>query len=110
MVVCDGRMLEHCSYRLTLSNLEVNSWKSRSAGCKVGPLGGPSRPKSGIGARGSRGVGFAVSRQVARKQAIEAVGKGTTEDISAPVLAGANGNATKAGPKSQDGFRERISF
>ena len=32
MVVCDGRMLEHCSYRLTLSNLEVNSWKSE---CRV---------------------------------------------------------------------------
>ena len=29
MVVCDDRMLEDCSYRLTLSNLEANSWISR---------------------------------------------------------------------------------
>jgi len=28
-VVCHDRMLEGCSCRLTLSNLEVNSWKSQ---------------------------------------------------------------------------------
>ena len=29
MVVCSERMLEDYSYRLVLSNLEVNSWKYR---------------------------------------------------------------------------------
>lgn len=78
-------------------------------GRKGGPSGGPSKPKAGIGARGRRGgIGFAVPRQVARKQAIEPVGRGTTDDISAPILAGAQGNATRAEPKSQDDFRKMI--
>ena len=80
-------------------------------GPKGGPPGGPGRPKAGIGARGRRGgIGFAVPRQVARKQVVEPVGKGTTEDISAPTPAGANGNATNAGPKSQDDFRKMMGF
>ena len=78
-------------------------------GRKGGPPGGPSRPKAGIGARGRRGgIGFAVPRQVARKQAVEPVGKGTMEDISAPIPAGTKGNATRAGPKSQEDFRKML--
>ena len=78
-------------------------------GRKGGPPGGPSRPKAGLGARGRRGgIGFAVPRQVARKQVVEPVGKGTIEDMSAPSPAGAKGNATRAGPKSQDDFRKML--
>ena len=75
---------------------------SEGTGRKGGSPGGPGRPKAGIGA-GVRhgGIGFAVSQQVARKQAVEPVGKGTTEDILVPIPAGANGNVTNAGPKSQ---------
>ena len=88
--------------------LEISE-ENIGSGRKGGPPVGPSRPKAGIGARGRRGgVGFAVPRQVARKQAVEPVGKGTTQDTSAPIPAGANGNATKAGPKSQDDFRKMI--
>ena len=38
------------------------------------------------------------------------VGKGATKDISASTPAGSNGNATNAGPKSQDDFGEMIGF
>jgi len=46
-------------------------------GRKGGPPGGSNRPSAGIGARGRRGgIGFAVLRQVARKETVEPVGKG----------------------------------
>ena len=78
-------------------------------GRKGGPPGGPSRPKAGIGARGRRGgIGFEVPRQVARKQVVEPVRKGTSEDILTPISAGAKGNATTAGLKSQDDFRKML--
>lgn len=78
-------------------------------GRKGGPSGGPSKSKAGIGARGRRsGIGFAVPRQVARKQVVEPVVKGTTEDNSAPIPAGTKGNATRAEPKSQEDFRKMI--
>ena len=48
------------------------------------------------------GIGFTVPQQVARKQAVGPVGKGTTKVISAPIPAGMNGSVTKTGPKSQD--------
>jgi len=90
--------------------LEISE-ENIGAGRRGGPPGGPSRPKAGIGARGRRGgIGFAVPRQVARKQAVEPVGEGTAEDISAPIPAGANGNVTNAGPKSQDDFRKIIGL
>ena len=66
----------------------------------------PSRSKAGIGARGMRGgIGFAVPRQVARKQVVEPPGREMTENISSPIPAGAN-----AGPKSQDDFRRMMGF
>ena len=53
-------------------------------GLKEGPPGGSNRPSAGIGAHRRRGgIGFAVPRQAARKQAVGPVRKGTTEDISA---------------------------
>jgi len=53
-------------------------------GLKERPPGGSNRPGAGMEARGRRGgIGFAVPRQGARKQAVGPVRKGMTEDISA---------------------------
>lgn len=68
-------------------------------GRKGGPSGGSGKPKAGIGARGKRsGIGFAVPRQVARKQAIEPV-------TSAPIP---KDSATRLEPKTQEDFRKMI--
>lgn len=77
---------------------------------KGGLPAGPSRPKTGIGARGARGgVGF-VPRQATRKQTVEPTEKGSTQGIPAPIPAGTNGNAAKAEPKSQDDFRKMLGL
>jgi len=87
MVMCHDRVLEDCSHCLTLSNLEVYSWKFRKKAQVLGAKGVHLvvQIDQAPGSEHEEGamvcIRFAVPRQVARKQAGEPVGKGTTEGI-----------------------------